>query len=300
LVLSLAVTAWICQMNPTVFAAAPKTQSRVSSSKAAKKPGAVQPQSSAKTKGVKGPSPTAQPKVDTSRRETEIYGARLDGLQKDVDGLKDRIFRSKARLSLLKETVLHGVLAGSRVIVAHRNVMGSQFRLVKVAVTLDGAQIYARNDTSEIGGSLDREDELVVFDGNLVPGPHSLTVDLTYRGHGYGMFSYLNNYTFDSRSSHSFIAPENGAVRVLSVGFEEGNLTTEMKDRPSIDWQEIPLDATGKPKPRAGKRRKQRTQSQPKGNRPTGATTKLKATQTKASTKSAVVQTQSSKSSNDK
>ena len=189
--------------------------------------------------------------VDSSQRESEIYGARIDGLSGDVDDLKERIFRSKARLSVLKETVLHGVLAGSRVVIVHRNLMGSQYRLTKVAVILDGAQIYARTDDS---GTLDQEDELTVLDGNIVPGPHTITVELTYQGQGFGVFSYLNGYTFESRSSHNFTAPENGAVRLLSSGYEKGNLTTEMKDRPSVEWQEIPLDASGKPLPQAARK----------------------------------------------
>lgn len=196
--------------------------------------------------------------VDSSTRESEIYGARIDGMQTDVDDLKERIFRSKARLSVLKETVLHGVLAGSRVIIAHRNLMGSQFRLTKLAVVLDGAQIYARTDDS---GALDQEDEVVVLDGNIVPGPHTITVELTYAGQGFGVFSYLNGYTFESRSSHNFTAPENGALRLLSVGFEKGNLSTEMKDRPSVDWQEVALDASGKPLPQQKTKSKTKTKT---------------------------------------
>lgn len=177
-----------------------------------------------------------------------MYGDRLDALETDVGDLKDRIFRSKARLALLKETVLHGVMAGSRVILVHRNVMGSQFRLVEVRYKLDGAQIFARRDASS--GALDEQDEIVVFDGNLVPGPHTVTIEITYKGRGFGVFSYLNGYTFESRSSHSFTAPENGALRLVSVGYEKGNLTTEMRDRPAVDWQTVPLDASGKPRPK--------------------------------------------------
>ena len=187
----------------------------------------------------------------TNVRESEIYGDRLDGLQSEVEALKDKIFRSKARLSLLKETVLRGVLAGSRVILAHRNRMGSSFRLVKIVYILDGAQIYARSDE---GGALDQEDELIIFDGNLPPGPHTATIELTYKGHGFGVFAYLSGYTFDSRSTHSFTASENGAVKLTSVGFERGNMTTEMKDRPSVDWQNVPLDAAGRPLPTASRR----------------------------------------------
>jgi hypothetical protein len=208
--------------------------------------------------------------VDSSKRESEIYGARIDGLSGDVDDLKERIFRSKARLSVLKETVLHGVLAGSRVVIVHRNLMGSQYRLTKVAVILDGAQIYARTDDS---GTLDQEDELTVLDGNIVPGPHTITVELTYPGQGFGVFSYLNGYTFESRSSHNFTAPENGAVRMVSSGYEKGNVTTEMKDRPSVEWQEIPLDASGKPLPQAArkagnKNSKTKTKQKPAAKKP--------------------------------
>jgi len=185
--------------------------------------------------------------IDMSKRRSEVYGEQLDGLKADVESLKDRIFRSKARLALLKETVLKGVLAGSRVVLVHRNRMGSQFQLVRLVISLDGAQIYARTDES---GALDSEDEVTVYDGNLVPGPHSITVQMEYRGQGFGVFSYLNGYTFDSRSSHSFTAPENGAIKLMSVGYERGNFTTEMRDRPAVSWQEVPLDAAGRPLPR--------------------------------------------------
>jgi hypothetical protein len=184
-------------------------------------------------------------------RQSDLYGDRLGALQKDVDNLKDRIFRSKARLSLLKETVLRGVMAGSRVILAHRNLMGSGFKLVRVVYTLDGAQMAAKNDET---GGLDTEDELIIYDGNLPPGPHTVQIELTYRGHGYGIFSYMSSQTVVSPSSHTFTAPENGAIKILSSGYEEGNLTTEFADRPNVNWQEQPLDSSGRPLPKQRRR----------------------------------------------
>lgn len=221
------------------------------------KPAATTPTKPPATAGTKpppaAPATGTEPPPDVAARQSEIYGDRIDGLQVDVDDLKDRIFRSKARLALLRETVLKGVMAGSRVVIAHRNLMGSGFRLVRMVYIMDGAQIYARTDES---GGLDSEDELVIYDGNLPPGPHNVTIELTYKGHGYGVFAYLTGYTFDSRSSHSFTAPENGAVKLSSVGYERGNLTTEMKDRPSVNWQELPLDAAGRPLAPSRTRRK--------------------------------------------
>lgn len=194
-----------------------------------------------------GTTTAAAPGSNPNVRESELYGDRLDNLQTEVDQLKDKIFRSKARLTLLKETVLRGVLAGSRVTIAHQNLMGAGFRLTKVVFIMDGAQIFARTDET---GSLDGEDEIVVYDGNLPPGAHNVTVELVYQGNGFGVFSYLSGYTFESRSSHSFTAPENGAVKLVSQGFERGNMTTEMADRPAVNWQEVPLDASGRPLPK--------------------------------------------------
>lgn len=221
--------------------------------------GSPPPPPAAKAAAPAGGNATTDPFVGgtPNTRQSEIYGDRLDVLQTDVDELKDRVFRSKARLALLKETVLRGVMAGSRIIVAHRNLMGSGFRLVRVVYILDGAQIYARTDET---GSLDSEDEVVVYDGNLPPGPHNVTIELTYQGHGYGVFSYLSGYTFEARSSHSFDAPENGALKLASIGFERGNITTEMENRPAVSWQEIGLDASGRPLPTSRNKKSKKSQ----------------------------------------
>ena len=181
---------------------------------------------------------------DTGRRETEVYGERLSGIEQEVNTLKDRVFRSKARLAVLRDTVLRGVKAGSRLELRHRNIMGSGFRLVKIVVLLDGAQVFIREDDT---GSLDQLDEFAIYDGNVIPGPHRVDLELTYRGNGYGVFNYLRDYTFVAPASHDFSAPKDGVMKLVSVGFEKGNLTTEMRDRPAIEWQTIANGSSGKP-----------------------------------------------------
>ncbi len=180
----------------------------------------------------------------TSARTSDLYGDRLDGIEAEVSALKDKIFRSKARLAVLRDTVMVGVAAGSRVVLAHRNLMGVGFRLVRIVYTLDGAQIFARVDDS---GALDAEDELLIFDGVLPPGPHEIRVELTYQGQGYGVFSYLRGYTFKSAHPHSFVVSEGGQFKLVSKGFERGNFTTEMKDRPAVEFQVIGLEGAGDP-----------------------------------------------------
>lgn len=248
--------AQIAQAGPAPVkpAATKPAAAKPAAAKPAAKPAAAKPAPNPSTKGtmdpfaVEGTSATPSTAAPTGNvRESELYGDRLDSLQAEVDALKDKIFRSKARLTLLKETVLRGVLAGSRVTITHQNLMSSGFKLTRVVFIMDGAQLWAKTDET---GSLDGEDEFAVYDGNLPPGPHNVTVELTYQGNGYGVFSYLNGYTFESRSSHSFTAPEGSAIKLVSQGYERGNMTTEMKDRPAVKWQEVPLDAAGRPMPK--------------------------------------------------
>jgi hypothetical protein len=107
----------------------------------------------------------------------EGYSVHLRQLEQRVNELKERIFRSKARLNLLKETVLHGVIAGSRSLIMHKNDMGSSFRLIKLVYAVDGAQIYAKSDDS---GGLDAKREFEIFNG-IVPGNHRVRAHI-FRG----------------------------------------------------------------------------------------------------------------------
>jgi hypothetical protein len=177
-----------------------------------------------------GAAPEAAPAPSAS---SGTYLVQLKGLEQRVNELKEKIFRSKARLNLLKETVLHGVIAGSRSIIKHKNEMGSSFKLVKLVYAVDGAQIYSKADDS---GALDAKKEFEVFNGSIVPGTHTISAVMIFQGHGYGIFSYLKGYKFTVRSSHTFTAGEGRQTAITVRAFEQGNLTTELKDRPAIKF----------------------------------------------------------------
>jgi hypothetical protein len=146
------------------------------------------------------------------------YAVRLRDLEQRINELKEQIFRSKARLALLAESVLQGVVAGSQAIIMHENRMSSSYRLVRAVYALDGAPIFNRADEE----GLSDNEEFQVYNGSIVPGEHTLTVNLEYRGHGYGIFSYLKGYRFKVRSNYSFTAPEGRGITVRVVGFEKG------------------------------------------------------------------------------
>jgi hypothetical protein len=186
-----------------------------------------------------GGEPTETEEAETSAVparptiEDTDYAVRLRGLEEQVNDLKERIFRSKARLLLLKETVLNGVISGARARIIHRNDMGSAFRLEEVQYALDGSPLLSR--TAD-GGDLDAQREIELFNGSIVPGNHNLSAYLLFRGNGYGVFSYLRGYTFKIQSSYAFVAEEGKLTTVRAVAYERGGFTTDLQNRVALRY----------------------------------------------------------------
>ena len=117
--------------------------------------------------------------------------------------------------------------------------------LESVAYALDGAPIFTKVDAN---GDLDKREEFEIFNGRIVPGKHQIAVRLVYRGHGYGIFSYLEGYKFKVQSSYTFNAEAGKVTTVKVVGYEKGGITADLKDRPGR-----PLRHRGRPRTRAMK-----------------------------------------------
>lgn len=160
----------------------------------------------------------------------EQYEVRLRDLEQRINELKEEIFRSKARLSLLAESVLGNVVGGSRAQITHQNEMGSTYRLVNVVYTLDGAPILTRSDDN---GSLAEQRELRVYAGQVGSGDHNLGVSLEYLGAG---LPYMKGYRFRVRSTQSFSVPEGKAIQIRVVGYERGGALEPPESRPAIRY----------------------------------------------------------------
>ena len=117
-----------------------------------------------------------------ARTGDEVYQRQLLRIKSQVDELKEEIFRSRTRLTLLKETVLASGLAGSEVHIIHRNEMSSNFRLERMIYILDGTILTKQIDQD---GSLDRQEQLDILDGTILPGNHTLQVEMIYRDERY-------------------------------------------------------------------------------------------------------------------
>ena len=166
--------------------------------------------------------------------EGGAYTVRLRALERNVNDLKEQVFRTRARLNLLKETVLGGVIGASRCVIKHKNEMGASFRLIKAVYALDGVQIFNKADDT---GRLSEMTEFDIYNGAIQPGSHTLSVQFVYQGYGFGVFSYLKGYKFKASSSHTFVAADDKATVVLVVGYEKGGMATNMEDKPAVEFR---------------------------------------------------------------
>ena len=99
------------------------------------------------------------PSADAARPATgaeEQSELEVRTLEERVSDLKEKIFRTKARLVNMQEMGIGGDIAtGSKAVLVHRNEMGSSFYLESVAYALDGAPIYAKAD---VDGDLEKRE----------------------------------------------------------------------------------------------------------------------------------------------
>ncbi len=196
----------------------------------APKPAAAKPPAAAPSKAAVPPA-AAVPAL-TAEEQNDL---KVRTLEERVSDLKEKVFRTKARLMNLQELVIGGdITTGAKAVLIHRNEMGSSFYLESVTYALDGAPIYTKTD---LDGDLDRRDEFEVFNGRIVPGNHQLAVQMVFRGHGFGIFSYLQDYKFKTQSAYTIEAEPGKVITVKVIGFEKGGFTSELKDRPAIKYE---------------------------------------------------------------
>jgi hypothetical protein len=159
---------------------------------------------------------------------------RLRRLEQRVQALKERAWRAKARVGILKEDALGGGV-GAQATLIHKNDMGTAFRLTKLVYAVDGAQVFVRAD--EAAETLYKTKTFDILNGPIAPGSHTISVIAVYRGHGLGPFKYLEKYSWTAKASHSFTVDEGKSVKIEASGYEKGGPKTPMEKRPDIKFK---------------------------------------------------------------
>jgi len=182
-----------------------------------------------------GPTEAASPAVaQMGERSPSDFNRELLTIEEQVNGLKERVFRSKATLQLLKEIVIQGSSSGSRGKVLHVNKLGRSYTIESISYYLDGQVKFSKVDLS---GGLGAQKQVSIFDGPLPPGDHNLSVHLKLRGNGFGVFSYVSNYVFNVQASTAFTAEDGKSCRVKALIDERGGIGRSFTERPSVKFE---------------------------------------------------------------
>lgn len=74
------------------------------------------------------------------------------------------------------------------------------------------------------------------------PERGTVSVTTTYRGHGYGVFSYLSKYTFTARGETPFTVEPGRVTEIVAIGYERERPAGPLEDRPAIAWRVSNVD----------------------------------------------------------
>ncbi len=195
-------------------------------------PAAVPP-SAASVPAAPAPTDLGQPTGGAAS-----YPFQLRELEERVVGLKEEVFQAKTRLLLLQEEIVQNIIAEARAVIIHNNDMGSAFTLERVAYFLDTEQVYVQENRD---GQLDEKTRFEIFNGNLVPGNHVLSVEFTYRGSG-AVFTYLDRYRVKVSSNYNFFAAKGRITQIEVVGYKKGTAAMDLHKRPSVKFVLTQLD----------------------------------------------------------
>lgn len=162
------------------------------------------------------------------------FNRELLSAEQRVDELKERVFRSKATLQLLRELIIEGSDTGSRAAIWHVNKLGSGFKLESVTYRLDDQNIYSKaNDPETLASSR----EFKIHDGTLVAGDHELAVSLKVRPTGFGLFKYVQDYEIEVRSKYEFSIEAGKQCTVRATVSDRGGLANSFEERARVEFE---------------------------------------------------------------
>jgi hypothetical protein len=115
--------------------------------------------------------------------------------------------------------------------------MGKRFRLVEIRVVMDGQELSHR--LAAKGTELDAQQRL--YEGDVTPGLHNLTVTLSYEGRNTGPFTYLDDYKFRLESTGTFMAQEVGRPASIEVlAYQKPGATVPVEQKPTMEIKAVP------------------------------------------------------------
>ncbi len=191
------------------------------------------------------PAATASAAAASNEEADMSIFRELKTVEADVNELKEKVFRSKARLLLLEEKVIRGVVSGAKTVIRHVNNLGPAYALESVTYYFDGNPIYQATEVAS-GGELSKTKKAEIFEANIPPGNHTLSATGVIKGKGAGLFEYLSDYSFSFSASYSFVAPDGQTSRIDAVMFKKGGPMADYVEGPTVEFRVRPTKGIAK------------------------------------------------------
>ncbi len=189
---------------------------------------------------------TAKAQIDSKDLNTEDskLTKRLAEIANSVNELKEKVYRSKAKLKLLEETLLLGKITGSKSVIRFKNNVGSIFKLVSGEYYLNGNLIHKFNREIPQNG------EVVVFDGESPPGNNRVSLKLSFTGSDRGslkLFSYLKDYKFNMESNYDFPVSYGKTTIVNIETMDKGPFKNTLEERLAVRYKTLTEESANIP-----------------------------------------------------
>ena len=170
-------------------------------------------------------APAAEPQPEESPAPA-LDAKQLGELRLENQRLRDLLSAAEARLSLLAEKVF-----SSRLVVRYEGDLDSDYRLERLELKLDGAVVF-RQKFEKAPSVL----TLLLFDGYLPPGPHTLELRLAARGPDAGGEGPLAQLAGAGMQVH---LREKSVCRAVFEAELWGNASAELlrEKEPEADWK---------------------------------------------------------------
>lgn len=113
--------------------------------------------------------------------------------------------------------------------------MSETFQLVWLRASIDGTTVAEAGDPERSQTSEVLATPRCLHRAMVQAGTHELALELRFRGHGYGVFSYLSGYQFRQSTTESVTIPDGSfGVAIVATAWEQSDAPLE--HRPQIRW----------------------------------------------------------------
>jgi len=165
--------------------------------------------------------------------EDEDFNKQLMDVENEVNDLKERFFKSKATLRLLKESIVQGAVQDARAKIWIRNNLGDSYKIEgSIQCTIDNVDFPTSTE-----GNISSQKEYSIIDKEISPGKHFVEIKVNLRGNGRGLFSYINNYSFTVKRKGMFTAEQGDECQLIVNLYEKKGFAVSFLDKPQISFE---------------------------------------------------------------